>query len=636
MNIVIPIGGKGERFKDVSYSHPKPLIKIFGKEMIFWLLECLNIKNDDKIFIIYKNEFEKFAFSSLIKTKYPDVILIPLNFQTRGAAETIFTGISYISDRYYDRQTVLLDCDNFYSLDIISRLRLCKHNAIVSFEDDGDKPIYSYIKFNDDKIISQIAEKNKITNYANTGVYFFNNMHDLKKYSSRVIDLNITVKNEFYTSCVVMEMINDGHIFEAVIINKENYHCVGTPLQLYTYVIKAGNTKEKLRICFDLDNTLVTSPVVDKDYTTVLPIKTNIAYLQCLKKLGHTIIIHTARRMKTHCGDVGKIIKDVGKITLDTLDNFEIPYDELYFGKPYADFYIDDKALNFYSNDIEKETGFYFQSVKERSFNNIEIKNEKVTKSGPNIKSEINYYLSLPDELKKYYVTLISYNDNSFTMEKINGLNFSHLYTNQFLTTANLDVLLNSLHDIHNYCDECDIDIYQLYAKKISERYHSYDYSKFNGADEVYHSLVNYFNSYKKGKIGVIHGDPVFSNCFLTADNKIKLIDVRGKIGDKVTIYGDIFYDYGKIYQSLIGYDEIMLDKCMPFDYRDNMVKYFENYIVKKYGQEYLSIIKMITNSLLFTLIPLHDNDKCQRYFDLIKIEKNNMLMSPFLLTPDE
>ena len=33
MNIIIPLGGKGERFKN-EYRLPKPLIKIFDKEMI--------------------------------------------------------------------------------------------------------------------------------------------------------------------------------------------------------------------------------------------------------------------------------------------------------------------------------------------------------------------------------------------------------------------------------------------------------------------------------------------------------------------------------------------------------------------------------------------------------------------------
>ena len=42
----------------------------------------------------------------------------------------------------------------------------------------------------------------------------------------------------------------------------------------------------------------------------------------------HIIIIYTARRMKTHKGNVGKITADIGKITFDTLEKFNIPYDD--------------------------------------------------------------------------------------------------------------------------------------------------------------------------------------------------------------------------------------------------------------------------------------------------------------------
>jgi hypothetical protein len=57
---------------------------------------------------------------------------------------------------------------------------------------------------------------------------------------------------------------------------------------------------KKLRFCFDLDNTLVTFPKIPNDYTTVEPIQNTINYLKYLKTFGHTIIIYTARRMKTH------------------------------------------------------------------------------------------------------------------------------------------------------------------------------------------------------------------------------------------------------------------------------------------------------------------------------------------------
>ena len=59
----------------------------------------------------------------------------------------------------------------------------------------------------------------------------------------------------------------------------------------------------------------------------------------------------------------------------------------------------------------------------------------------------------------------------------------------------------------------------------------------------------------------MIHGDPVFTNILINEYDEIKFIDMRGLVGDKLTIYGDWLYDWSKIYQSLIGYDHILLGK---------------------------------------------------------------------------
>ncbi len=45
MIIIIPLGGVGDRFKKYGYKNPKALIKIFGKPMLYYLLDSLNLKD---------------------------------------------------------------------------------------------------------------------------------------------------------------------------------------------------------------------------------------------------------------------------------------------------------------------------------------------------------------------------------------------------------------------------------------------------------------------------------------------------------------------------------------------------------------------------------------------------------------
>ena len=55
MNIIIPLGGRGERFSKNGYIKPKPLIQIFEKTIIEHVVDSLVCAQDDKIFIIYNN-----------------------------------------------------------------------------------------------------------------------------------------------------------------------------------------------------------------------------------------------------------------------------------------------------------------------------------------------------------------------------------------------------------------------------------------------------------------------------------------------------------------------------------------------------------------------------------------------------
>jgi hypothetical protein len=364
--------------------------------------------------------------------------------------------------------------------------------------------------------------------------------------------------------------------------------------------------------------------------------------------------------MKKYGNNEGLAIKNIAQITFETLEKYNIPYDEIYFGKPDADFYIDNLNINGYDN-LEKSIGFYKTHIQERYFNNILTqKMDIITKksSDKKLHGEIYYYSNIPKELKQYFPLFIDNGEDWYSIEKIKGITMSYLYVNESLSEDLFTKYLNIIKIIHNYQNNknnldssgpmrafqdadpldlpkvvgttkermiLDINIYDNYSKKIEVRYTTnLDlYAKYKNNNEIYNNLLDYFNNYEKlnnGMKGIIHGDAVMSNCIIDENNNFKLIDMRGKIYDTCTIYGDIFYDYAKIYQSLIGYDEILLDKIISNEYRQKMINIFFKYILENYDEKYIDIIKNITNSLLFTLLPLHNDRKCDDFYKLIKL----------------
>ena len=260
MNIIIPIGGKGERFSKNGYTEPKPLIPIFEKCMIEYVLDCIQTEQEDQIYIIYNTELDRHHFASKILVKHPRVRFIGIDKQTRGAAETLLLGIQSIkasaieasaieaSDR---KKCLILDCDTFYTEDIVGQFRESNENMVFYTKTGDPNPIYSYIELDAVNRIVDIKEKIRISDNANTGAYAFKDMNVLLSYCHYVVDTGIVANGEPYTSCVISEMLKDGHVFLGRMLNKEQVFSLGTPESVKSYVERTH------AFLFDLDGTLV-------------------------------------------------------------------------------------------------------------------------------------------------------------------------------------------------------------------------------------------------------------------------------------------------------------------------------------------------------------------------------------------
>jgi hypothetical protein len=228
----------------------------------------------------------------------------------------------------------------------------------------------------------------------------------------------------------------------------------------------------------------------------------------------------------------------------------------------------------------------------------------------------------MPNSVSEMFPKIISASGNTIEMEKIKGINYSYLYINGGLRELDIDLLFKTLESIHSSeKSNSEENYHDNYGNKLRERYlqNIEMYNKIPDADEIYQIIMDRMEKYKLSgleRIGVIHGDPVFTNVFLT-ETGIKYIDPRGKIGNSLTVFGDVYYDFAKAYQSILGYDFILNDIDFSFEYQEKIKLRFESNFT---GVE-LRIIKDITASLLFTLMPLHSfsESRFSRYIKLIK-----------------
>ena len=100
------------------------------------------------------------------------------------------------------------------------------------------------------------------------------------------------------------------------------------------------------RIIMDLDDTICQTE--NGDYVNSKPVPEVIEKMHEYKNLGFEIAINTSRNMRTYEGNTGKITANTLPIILKWLSQHNVPYDEIYVGKPWCGmegFYVDDRSI---------------------------------------------------------------------------------------------------------------------------------------------------------------------------------------------------------------------------------------------------------------------------------------------------
>lgn len=100
------------------------------------------------------------------------------------------------------------------------------------------------------------------------------------------------------------------------------------------------------RIIMDLDDTICQTE--NGDYINSKPVPEVIEKMHEYKRLGFEIVINTSRNMRTYQGNTGKITANTLPIILKWLSQHNVPYDEIYVGKPWCGmegFYVDDRSI---------------------------------------------------------------------------------------------------------------------------------------------------------------------------------------------------------------------------------------------------------------------------------------------------
>lgn len=229
INIVVPMAGRGSRFRDAGYNAPKPLIDIYGHRMIEYVIKNITPKCDHRfIFICQKEHIQKYGLDKLLNKMSPNCCIIPINYITEGAACTVLLAEKEIDN---DNPLMIANSDQFVDVDINKYLMKMEGYDGLIMTMPSVHPKWSYIAYTKKGDVTLVREKEVISDQATVGIYNYKRGKDFCKFAHEMINKDIRVNGEFYVAPVYNEIIESGMRVTFFDIGNK-MHGIGTPEDL--------------------------------------------------------------------------------------------------------------------------------------------------------------------------------------------------------------------------------------------------------------------------------------------------------------------------------------------------------------------------------------------------------------------
>lgn len=215
------MAGRGSRFAEAGFSDPKPLIPIHGRPMIQWVIKNLTPEIPHRfIFIAQRDHINRYDLESKLLEWAPNSLVVPLDGVTDGAARTALMAKNLIDNEH---ALMIANSDQWIDADIneyVSQLSMSSLDGLIMTMTATD-PKWSFVSQDDQGFVTQVVEKEAISNVATVGIYGFARGNDFVEAAEKMIGDAFQVNNEFYVAPVYNWMIKDSKKVRAFGIGSE-------------------------------------------------------------------------------------------------------------------------------------------------------------------------------------------------------------------------------------------------------------------------------------------------------------------------------------------------------------------------------------------------------------------------------
>jgi dTDP-glucose pyrophosphorylase len=232
------MAGAGSRFAISGYAEPKPLIPIDGIPMIRVVIQNLTPHCPHCfIFICQNAHIQTYGLKDKLSLWAPGCVIHGLDGVTEGAACTVLFARADIDTEV---PLMIANSDQYLDVDIneyLKSMSAAKLDGLIMTMHAHD-PKWSFVGLNDAGLVTNVVEKEVISNEATVGIYNFSKGRDFVRAADEMIARNLRVNNEFYVAPVYNRLIEEGKLIGTYNIGAEGdgMYGLGIPSDLELFL----------------------------------------------------------------------------------------------------------------------------------------------------------------------------------------------------------------------------------------------------------------------------------------------------------------------------------------------------------------------------------------------------------------
>lgn len=241
MQIVIPMSGRGERFRRAGYPEIKPLIPVDGRPMIAHVIEMFP-RDSDFLFVCARDHLEDTELAAVLEEHAPGRTIVAIEPHKKGPVHAVLEAEEFLAR---ERPVVVNYCDFSVDWDFADFERFVTSTgcdgcltAYRGFHPHSLGPnLYAYMRSEGDRML-EIREKHcftedRMNEFASSGCYYFASGALCLETFREAVSVGLETRGEFYASSPYQLLVEQGR--DVRIYELRRFLQWGTPEDLEEY-----------------------------------------------------------------------------------------------------------------------------------------------------------------------------------------------------------------------------------------------------------------------------------------------------------------------------------------------------------------------------------------------------------------